>query len=55
MREKSKELEKQVEIFQKENSKLDSLCHERNLAIKKLKQDREEFQRSKQKEMEEFQ
>ena len=55
MREKSKELEKQIDIFQKENSKLDALCHERNLAIKKLKQDREEFERDKQREREEFQ
>ena len=55
MREKSKELEKQIEIFQKENSKLESLCNERNLAIKKLKQDRDEFEKSKQKDLEEFQ
>jgi hypothetical protein len=54
MREKSKELEKQIEIFQKENTKLDSLCNERNLAIKKLKQDRDEFEKLKQKEIEEF-
>lgn len=55
MREKSKELEKQIEIFQKENAKLESLCNERNLAIKKLKQDRDEFEKMKQKEIEEFQ
>ena len=54
MREKSKELEKQIEIFQKENTKLESLCNERNLAIKKLKQDRDEFEKNKQKEIEEF-
>jgi len=54
MREKSKELEKQIEIFQKENAKLESLCNERNFAIKKLKQDRDEFERTKQKELEEF-
>ena len=55
MREKSKELEKQIDIFQKENGKLESLCLERNLAIKKLKQDRDDFERNKQKEQEEFQ
>ncbi|CAF4681251.1 unnamed protein product, partial [Rotaria sp. Silwood2] len=54
VREKAKELEKQIELFEKENSKLQSLCNERNLAIKKLKQDRDEFEKIKQKEMEEF-
>jgi hypothetical protein len=55
MREKSKELEKQIEIFQKENTKLESLCQERNAAIKKLKQDRDEFERHKQTELDDFQ
>jgi hypothetical protein len=54
VREKAKELEKQIELFEKENEKLQSLCNERNLAIKKLKQDRDEFEKTKQKEIEEF-
>lgn len=54
VREKAKELEKQIELFEKENGKLQSLCNERNLAIKKLKQDRDEFEKTKQKEIEEF-
>ncbi|CAF4850877.1 unnamed protein product [Rotaria sp. Silwood1] len=54
VREKAKELEKQIELFEKENTKLQSLCNERNLAIKKLKQDRDEFEKTKQKEIEEF-
>ncbi|CAF1390477.1 unnamed protein product [Rotaria sordida] len=54
VREKAKELEKQIELFEKENAKLQSLCNERNLAIKKLKQDRDEFEKSKQKQIEEF-
>jgi hypothetical protein len=54
VREKAKELEKQIELFEKENAKLQSLCNERNLAIKKLKQDRDEFEKMKQKEIEEF-
>ena len=54
VREKAKELEKQIELFEKENAKLQSLCNERNLAIKKLKQDRDEFEKTKQKDIEEF-
>ncbi|CAF3839922.1 unnamed protein product [Rotaria magnacalcarata] len=54
VREKAKELEKQIELFEKENAKLQSLCNERNLAIKKLKQDRDEFEKTKQKVTEEF-
>jgi hypothetical protein len=54
VREKAKELEKQIELFEKENGKLQSLCNERNAAIKKLKQDRDDFEKSKQKEIEEF-
>lgn len=54
VREKAKELEKQIELFEKENAKLQSLCNERNSAIKKLKQDRDEFEKTKQKETEEF-
>lgn len=54
VREKAKELEKQIELFEKENAKLQSLCNERNTAIKKLKQDRDEFEKIKQKEVEEF-
>ena len=54
MREKSKELEKQIDIFQKENAKLESLCNERNVAIKKLKQDRDEYEKNKEKQLEEF-
>lgn len=54
VREKAKELEKQIELFEKENTKLQSLCNERNLAIKKLKQDRDEFEKAKQKHIEEF-
>jgi hypothetical protein len=54
VREKAKELEKQIELFEKENGKLQSLCNERNLAIKKLKQDRDDFEKNKQKEIEEF-
>ncbi|CAF1039542.1 unnamed protein product, partial [Adineta steineri] len=54
VREKAKELEKQIELFEKENGKLQSLCNERNSAIKKLKQDRDDFEKMKQKETEEF-
>ena len=54
MREKSKELEKQIDIFQKENAKLESLCNERNVAIKKLKQDRDEYEKNKEKQLDEF-
>ncbi|UJR08917.1 hypothetical protein I4U23_013170 [Adineta vaga] len=54
VREKAKELEKQIEIFEKENSKLKSLCDERNAAIKKLKQDRDDFEKGKQRDLEEF-
>jgi centromere protein J len=54
VREKAKELEKQIELFEKENAKLQSLCNERNSAIKKLKQDRDDFEKLKQKEIEEF-
>lgn len=54
VREKAKELEKQIELFEKENAKLQSLCKERDTAIKKLKQDRDEFEKTKQREVEEF-
>ncbi|CAF0967282.1 unnamed protein product [Adineta ricciae] len=54
VREKAKELEKQIELFEKENAKLQSLCNERNTAIKKLKQDRDDFEKSKQKDIDEF-
>ncbi|CAF1402971.1 unnamed protein product [Rotaria sp. Silwood1] len=49
VREKAKELEKQIELFEKENAKLQFLCNEHNLAIKKLKQDHDEFEKTKQK------
>ena len=52
--EKAKELEKQIELFEKENAKVQSLCNERNLVIKNLKQDRDVFEKIKQKEIEEF-
>ena len=54
VREKAKELEKQIELFEKENTKLQSLTQERNLAIKKLKQDRDEFEKDRMKQLEEF-
>ena len=47
LREKAKELEKQIELFEKENAKLQSLCNERNLGIKKLKQDGDEYEKNK--------
>ncbi|CAF4084040.1 unnamed protein product [Rotaria sordida] len=54
VREKAKELEKQIELFEKENAKLQFLCNEHNLAIKKLKQDHDEFEKTKQKVMKKF-
>ncbi|CAF3945053.1 unnamed protein product [Rotaria sp. Silwood1] len=48
VREKAKELEKQIELFEKENGKVQSLCNERNLAIKKLKQEKRLFEQHRQ-------